>query len=860
MSLVARKAAPPHLTIQPVDNGLRAIATESDPNYRLEGGDIHKPLPKSPGPSKLTTFLGWTAPSPASTEFSDTRVSPLPSPLSNKPTPLYSDANASPASQGHTASSTARDETAHTSLDYGDYGENYLQTPSVGAYNTNEIDEMEDELKAISAELASSIRREMDLEELVERMQEQINNPQPGRRTSDYFSDSGYSSAKFSEYDQTREEIAHVQRRSEQEKAQLRLELTEKVQDERYRRKALDQQIQELSRKASQVDMAQMNTKDATGRIKELEAACDDLRRRLADERQVKDNFEDLLSALKGELKSASNERDNLRDEVVPQLRARVEGLEAAAVENSQMTYDATKLQQEVETLRAENYELRDSGPRASVSLSRSASVAGGPFRNGRPISLARSNTVKQTESREVLAERLKDVEAQRDALHNALKNLLDRQEHQNRENEKKVRVLEIERDRLLSASPQKAGYEKEISNLRDEIAVLRRRAEDAIEQKFQVETGLSGLKMDLDRAEEEIASLRQLLKEKDILIPASLARASGSSDELAVPVTSAALEKSYRELQAVYADALDRLKTMELGTTTDEKTKLAMQRLEQSLATAAAERDMALSEAESYRSRLNSLDASERDSLETERGLAGQLEESARRVEELAAQVRAQLESNAALRSRLTETVARGDAEQRASKQRIVGVQARLHTLEEQIVASQTSAEERIANHEDEMAKLKEAHNVQLQRLRPSSAGGPRSPRTFPPKSPMSPMFTVNGVAKSPRLSPLPSPRFDRPGARRPSTTPAESEGMTLQIISLRNRVTELEGALAAADAEMQEVVSRMNTAQIEVLNLQEERETAMRETRRLQRVIDSEKVRDFEARFKSITTQVRN
>lgn len=47
-----------------------------------------------------------------------------------------------------------------------------------------EIEEMEDELKAIGAELASSIRREMDLEELVERLQTEIANSQaPGKRT-----------------------------------------------------------------------------------------------------------------------------------------------------------------------------------------------------------------------------------------------------------------------------------------------------------------------------------------------------------------------------------------------------------------------------------------------------------------------------------------------------------------------------------------------------------------------------------------------------------------------------------------------------------------------------------------------------
>ncbi len=291
MSLPSRKPAPPHLTLQPVDSGLRT--TTVDPNsIRLEGNS-NKPLPKSPASSKLGTFFGWTSPSPPN---SRTTAPPSPSPLSFQQTPALADANASPAStKGFTA--TKATEAGESPLEYC---EAYLQTLPVGTTETTEIDEMEDELKAISAELASSIRREMDLEDLVDRLQEQVNNPQPGRRTSDYFSDSGYSSAKFSDYDQTKEEIAQVQRRSEQEKAQIRLELGEKLSDERSRRKVLDQQIQDLSRKASQIDLAQMSTRDATGRLKDLENTCEDLRRRLSEERQVKDNFEDLLSALKG--------------------------------------------------------------------------------------------------------------------------------------------------------------------------------------------------------------------------------------------------------------------------------------------------------------------------------------------------------------------------------------------------------------------------------------------------------------------------------------------------------------------------------------------------------------------------------
>ncbi|KAK3335490.1 hypothetical protein B0T19DRAFT_447126 [Cercophora scortea] len=747
MSVLNRRSPPPHLDLGPVDTE----GPDSEDNNNL-----NKPLPKSPASSKLGTYFGWANSDSSTTDFSDKGFSPLPSPYSLKPAAFGTDSDETPVS-------------AHSSTFSHDAHDNPSLSPGP-------IEEMEDELKAISAELASSIRREMDLEDLVDRLQDQVNNPQaPGKRTSDYFSDSGYSSAKFSEYDHAKEEISQIQRRAEQDKAQITLELTGKLQDERHRRK--------------------LRAKDASGRVKELEATCEDLRRRLSEERQVKDNFEDLLSA------------DNLRDEI------------AQAAEIAKSAYDTSKMQQELQSLKSENSELKQTGSRISVALSRSASVAGGSYnRKARPQSLlTRSNTVKQTEPREVLADRLKDVEAQRDALHSALRSLLERQEFQNRENNKKIR-----------GSPRKAGYQKEVSVLREEINVLRRRAEDTIEQKWEVEKGLG-----------EISSLRSLLKEKDILIPDTLARSSRGSEKLSGPVSSESLEKAYKDLQAAYTEALERIKALEDSTASDEKTRLAMQRLEQSLSAAVTERDFARSEASSYLDELETLRATEKDHFATERDLADQLRDSARRVEELAQQVRTQLATNATLRTRLSDTVARGEANQRH----------RLRTLEEQVVAAQTNAEERVTRHEEELATLKEAQSTQLQRLRDAS--------------PLSPMLSARSGASgqptriSRMSSPLLSPNADRPGIRRSSTTPLHGVdgSITEQVETLKGRVAELEGALAAADAEMQEVVSRMNTAQIEVMMLQEEREEAVRETRRLQRILEEEKVRVFEDRFRTIT-----
>ncbi|EWG37494.1 hypothetical protein FVEG_01084 [Fusarium verticillioides 7600] len=828
------KPTPPHLKLDKVTIDVANYDTSPDePNSPSGQGtpQLNKPLPKSPSQnSPFASLFHWAAPSPSpsATEFSSTS-SPI-----------------SPSKRG-----VANDTPYSTSPTYA------------------QIDEMEDELKAISAELASSIRREMDLEDLVDRLQEQVNNPQaPGKRSSDYYSDSGYSSAKMSEAEPSREELEKIQRRAEQEKASIRLELTNKLQDERGKRKALDHQIKELAEKASQIDQAQLNNQDASGRLKDLETTCGDLRRRLSEERVVKNNFEDLINAIRGELHEATSERDNLRDEVVPQLRARVEGLEIEAAEYSNLTYESSKMQQELHMLRKEYDNLRGSSrsgsPTPSMNrmsramsggfgggLARSNSVATGSFRGQRPSGLSRSNSVKnlQNESREALSERLKDVEAQRDALHKALKNLLDRQEFQNRENEKKIRMLQNERERLLSASPRKAGFEREISNLRTEINVLRRRAEDALEQKWQVESGLGGLKMDLDKAEEEISLLRNLLEEKDILIPESFARSSGSSNasssfgNLRAPVTSESLAKAYNELKAAYAESLERIKQLEHETVGDEKTQLAVERLERTLSIAVSERDAAQHEVESLKKQYDTMSEYEVKTIESERALADELNDSARRVGELATQVQQQLAANAQLRERLSNAVVRGDNDRKANSDRIADLQVRLKSMEEHLIAAQSASEDRVNRHEEEIAAIREAHNAQLQRMSNNTGlGGPRSPN-----------FQAN--RKPSLLSPL-SPRF--PGALRSPRLPEKSFEDAAQMEVLRNRIAELEKALEDAEQEMQDVVARMSTAQIEVLNLQDEREAAVRETRRLQKLLEQEQMKSFEDRFKTLSGSV--
>ncbi|KAF7951588.1 hypothetical protein EAE96_006892 [Botrytis aclada] len=874
MSIFSSKATPPH----------NIIPNAPARSYTHESHDSTSTIQKPKSPGKLGSFFsswgGAVSPSSSTTTFSEDKAdyspnSPIPS--SNASPHKLSEFEDSYSKTHNTKAPPAAIDIPKANADAAHYFENaYLQIPiATPSPPPLIVEEMERELKEISQELASSIRREMDLEDLVDRLQLEAQNSgtNSSKRTSDYFSDSGTSVIpRYGEPDPKQDELDRIQRKTEQEKASIKLELTDKLQDERAIRKQLETQIRSLEERAAQVDLAAINSVDANGRLKELEATCEDLRRKLSEEKQIRENFEDLLTALKADLETSHNERDNLRDEIVPQLKARVEGLEAQAAEHEKLTYEQSKMNQEIQLLKKENTTLINAQrlqtemnqfntlseednisnlPRSRSSIMSIGGISGLSGLSGglgglkranslahtgktaRSPGLSRTPSVKTAESREALAERVKDIELQRDALHRALKSLLERQEHQNRENEKKIRQLEMERDRAMNQSPKRQGYDKEVSNLREEINTLRRRADEAIEQKWQCEKGLGGLKMDLDRAEQEIGSLRSLLQEKDILIK----RSSTDSMPGSAHATSETLERSYRDLQAAYSASLERIKALEISASSDEDTAKAMEQLERSLSDAITERDIVKQELEAVREQSESLRDSEKVHLQEEMQLADELRESARRVEELAGQVRLQLASNSTLRQRLADAIERGEREQKANAQKITFLQTKLRALEEKLMAAQNISEVRIARHEDEIRDIKDSHNIQLLRVKSEL----RSPRSFGPKSPMSPLFA--NAKKIPRLS---------------ITTSGKGMSVTedSKVEVLRQQVVNLEAALAEADREMEEVVGRMNIAQIEVMELQNEREEAARETRKLQKTIEQERLRAFEGRFATLNS----
>ncbi|KAF2717557.1 hypothetical protein K431DRAFT_333941 [Polychaeton citri CBS 116435] len=789
----------PSMTLE--TNGVQRTLTDetlSSAGSHYSGASQQRP--KSPA-GKLGAFFGWKGSgsqddSPTTTFSSEKSLSPLPSPGLRKSGSSTSMARLTPSGLDI---QKANAQQLHNTGYFDNPGTPLL----LGTTEQNaHVQELEKELHHISTELANSIRREMELEDELERVKLEIPiMPQEGlgRRSSDYFSDSGASSARFpvSDADAQIEKVEALRRKAEQEKAQVQLEMAERLQTELGRRKELEQLVhdleEQLQKKLDQED-AQI---DLSERYEELENTLGETRRLMGEERLAKDNFEVLYTATREELEAQRNERDNLRDEIVPQLKARVEGLEAEAEERDGLVYENTRMQQELKQLQEAHRAMKDGrfgsiaeeemimspplGPRSGVSrsgsLARSGSKRGGSLtRSGSLREIggrARSGSTNAMPTTGALnAEGVKDIEDQRDALHKALQLLIKRYDKQQRDHTRAIRKLTKEKERAdFRSIPKRTHYQDEVGYLKDEVLTLRKRTEDALEQKWQYEKGLSGLKIDLDRAEEETKGLRIVLEEQDV---ASHAPSSVDVD----------LNNSLR-----------------LTISNSEN-----------------ERDQALQLADSYRQRASQLQESPTDPEHHSQTVEDLLDAS-RRMDDLAADLEKQLQSNLSLRQRFAEAVSKGEYEQKASTQQIEEMQRRIALLEDSVLAAQQYSETTLSKHETEAREIEKASSPNLERLHIEIP----EPGKL---SPASPIFQ----SKSPKLS------------RKLSETSLLEMSRT-QV--LERKVRELEGLLKEAEGDMQAVISRVNKSQYEVAELQGERDAALTQMRKLQNMIVLERER---------------
>ncbi|OQO05145.1 hypothetical protein B0A48_08165 [Cryoendolithus antarcticus] len=544
----------------------------------------------------LGALFGWkSSPQKSGTEsptttFSERSLSPAPSPHLRRPS-LMDHQNGSAR-----LTPPALDVPKANVRGSADYGR--LGTPSMhGAADMQErVQELEQELTHISEELANSIRREMELEDELERLKlEMPSLPDQGRRTSDYFSDSGTSSTKYPVADPEAkiESLERLRRKAEQDKAVMQAESAQRLQAESMRRREVEQYAQSLEERLHERSLHDEERSYTDNRLGDLESTLDETKRRLGQEKEARNGIEDLYSATRDELEQHRNERDNLRDELVPQLKSRVEGLEAEAADTQALMYENTRLQQELHALRETHESQRSIGLSTSFpsiaeessdfassptgfGLNRSGSLArSGSKRGG---SLTRSGSIKDREGGKARSgsvsaggvhsagplglEAQKEIEDQRDALHKALKLLINRYEKQQRDHERAIKKLAAAQlpagKGVRISAPKRSHYRREVSYLKEEVTSLRKRTEDALESKWQYERGLGGVKMDLDRAAQETQGLRTLLKDEDLApahaSPLQAAIEAGEAEQL---TSTSAIGKTQSRLHALEDELL---------------------------------------------------------------------------------------------------------------------------------------------------------------------------------------------------------------------------------------------------------------------------------------------------------------
>ncbi|KAI9719834.1 MAG: hypothetical protein M1828_006055 [Chrysothrix sp. TS-e1954] len=801
---VAKNKAP-DLQLQ-VDAAKRFLPKRADSLRGKKAMTSQHNAPQSPT-AKVSNFFGWSSKpnnmeSPATVFDESQSESPDHSPQSLAPEEHASAGSSGSPYDGYDDYFSDDQQSRHSASPRASFGRDGTITRD---------GELLNELREVSTELALSIKREMDLEDEVDKARADMptTSGEHTRRTSDYYSDSGASSSRFPIPDAEFkiQNLEQMRRKAEQEKAQMRIDMVQKVQDNLNHTKGLELHIQSLE---EELHTREFRASDTSEKEKELEMSIGKLKRRLSEESQDKRNFEVLYEGMKEEIQARCNERDNLRDEVVPQLRARLEGLESQAAETQNLVYETTRMQQEIQSLKNENQTLvnarrlqlemqnqsnaarfksiseaeNDSSVPRSGSLSRTNSMARSKSVRQRSSSIYGPGSPKDIITPETLPERIKDVEDQRDALHRTLRAIIVRQDHMTRKHVKQIHILETERDKALDGTPRRAAFNIEVQNLRGEVNTLRHRADEAMEQKWQCEKGLGGLKMDLDRAQQETGSLRELLREHDITVP--LRRPSAGSNDHSDDVYAESLDQAYEQLKGMHAQSLARVQ-------------------------AGSERPASLDEAEA-------------------------------RMLTLAHQVQDQLTSNEELRARLTQAVDRGEKEQEASTRKINDLQVALRAAEERVMAAQSVSEESINKQEEHVRQVKEAVGEQsLRGLKSPVIGaapthrrgiGSRTRQSANSIQELRTSVFAGDKAKTPRLD---------------NTT--SGKGMSVQEISrtqsLEGKVAELEAAAVQADNEMQGVVERMNKAQIEVAELQTQRDEAMKQTRKLQRDILEERER---------------
>ncbi|KAK9370013.1 hypothetical protein V1509DRAFT_618281 [Lipomyces kononenkoae] len=324
-------------------------------------------------------------------------------------------------------------------------------------YSYDLVESLQHELREASAELASSIKRELEIEMLLDNYATtndsecELTDGSSSYREDDsvgldpFLNRLRYSPERF-------QQLETKLRNAEQEKAKLRLEFQHTIERERHdrleceeKRKKLEEQLKSKTKSGKKDALLAANI-EATENMRSLEIALEEAQRKLYNERMNAENLEFMLTSIREELQ-------DMTDKPTAELESRARSSIASL-------------------------NMLKRSPRGSLNSSHGSPE---PFD---PDS-ARA--------------RIEELEAQRDALQEALRGLKDRHALEAKRSSEQANLLHTQlnraRDLAKAIAARRVVHDKDMSFFKEQLEAVKRQLIVSQEEKAALERTYNQLK-----------------------------------------------------------------------------------------------------------------------------------------------------------------------------------------------------------------------------------------------------------------------------------------------------------------------------------------------------------------------------
>ncbi|KAK9377937.1 uncharacterized protein V1513DRAFT_435646 [Lipomyces chichibuensis] len=489
---------------------------------------------------------------------------------------------------------------------------------SMARYSYDLVESLQNELRQVSAELAASIKRELDLEMLLDKYA--TTNDSDGELTdssSSYPEEDSVGSDGFRHslrYNPERfEDLETKLRTAQQEKARLQLEFQHTVDRERQgrreceeKRKKLEEQLKSKAKSGKKDALLAANI-EATENVRSLEVALEEAQRKLYNERMNAQNLEFMLTSIREELQDMS---DKPPAELERRARSSIASLNML-----------------------QRYQVKTS-PRGSI--------------NSRSV----SPDLSDPESMKV---RIEELEAQRDALQEALRGLKDRYALEVKQGSEQARSLQTQlnraRDLAKAIAARRIIHDKDMSFFKEQLEAMKLKLAVSQEEKVVLEKNLKELKdtvVETNTDEHEAEPAERQVTQEDTQ-EKILELTTGHNEALA------RIEELSKKL---------RRRSIEIKTLSDDfekerkETKSLIQSLEERVAKAGEQQRKAHDLVEERSMLLRTLSRNRKQMKVQHDKMTDDLEVSTKRLQDFARELQEHVESNRNFAARIVESM----------------------------------------------------------------------------------------------------------------------------------------------------------------------------------------------------------